>query len=170
MEWGIFVNQDKQWQEHMLPIWAVLKMLQSRDDSHSVTHRHTWSSHSQSHVTVWGSVRQHNQWHWQSARSPGRANPVECLNINVKWWKLEFGARQVKQSEAWSEWQVTEGCAILLLVRTTLIGLSIAANVWGVLDLDRQNNPALDLTVSWVGRWWQHALVVKKLILCTKAL
>ena len=122
--------------------------------------RHTHSHTSQCEV----GVRQHNQWYWQSARSPGGANPVECLNINVKWSQLEFRARQVKQSEAWSEWQVTEGCAILLLVRTTLIGLSIAANIWGVLDLDRQegiivqNNPALDLTVSWVGRWWQHVL------------
>ena len=56
---------------------------------------------------------------------------------------LLFLTVQVKPSEAWSE-----GCATLLLVTTTLIGMSIDSKIWRVLDLDRQkeiivhDNPA----------------------------
>ena len=110
----VFVNQDRQWREHMPPIWAVYHfMLRSpamtvtlTDTRSHVVVTHPVTHHSQCEV----GVRQHNQCHWQAGQGsyPGGANPVECLNNNLKGWKLEFRARQVKQSEAWSE-----GCAIL---------------------------------------------------------
>ena len=116
-------------------------MLQFSDDSHrhTITHgRHTHIHMSQCEV----GVRQYNQWlwHWQSGQVsyPGGANPVECLNINVKLWKLEFRAWQEKPSEAWSE-----GCAIWLLVRTTVIVLLIKRNIGRILDLDRQEEIGL---------------------------
>ena len=122
-------------------------MLQSSDDTDS--HRHTITSvrHTHSHTSQCGvGVRQHNQWHWQSGQVsyPGGANLVQCLNINVKWLKLEFRARQVKQSEAQSE-----GCTMLLLLTTTVIGLSIDGKIWHTLDLDCQVTS--NMCINWPG-------------------
>ena len=62
----------------------------SSDDSHCHWHTITCGRH-----TSQCECQAHNQWHWQSGQVsyPGGTNPVECLTINVKWWKLEFGAR-----------------------------------------------------------------------------